>query len=73
MTFQNWHRIKLFSVKLERIILQTKTSFTLSFLDNYNCLRETWTKNGMTVFKDILQYYNNKDPVPVLYAMQKMN
>ena len=43
-------------------------------LDNYIFLRETetWKKNGMTVFKDFLKWYNNKDVVPTLEAMQGM-
>ena len=43
-----------------------------SGLDNYNYLQETWKKNGMTVFKDFLKWYNNKDVVPTLEAMPKM-
>ena len=34
-----------------------------SGLDKYNYLRENWKKNGMTVFKDFFQWYNNKDVV----------
>ena len=33
---------------------------------------ETRKKNGMTVFKDFLQWYKNKDVVPTLEAMRKM-
>ena len=51
--------------------LQIKT-VPPSGLDNYNYLQETWKKNGMTVFKDFLKWYNNKDVVPTLDAMQKM-
>ena len=40
-----------------------------SGLDNY---KETWNKNGMTVFKDFLKWYKNKDVVPTLEVMQKM-
>ena len=43
-----------------------------SGLDNYNYLQETCKKNGMTVFKDFLKWYNNKDVVPTLEEMQKM-
>ena len=43
-----------------------------SGLDNYNYLQETWKKNGMTVFKYFLKWYNNKDVVPTLEAMPKM-
>ena len=38
---------------------------------NYKYLREIWQKHGMTTFKDSLQWYNNKDVVPTLEAMQK--
>ena len=51
--------------------LQIKT-IPPSGLDNYNYLQETWQKNGMTVFKEFLQWYNNKDFVPTLEAMQKI-
>ena len=51
--------------------LQIKT-VPPSGLDNYSYLQQTWQKNGMTVFKDFLQRYNNKDVVPILKAMQKM-
>ena len=51
--------------------LQIKT-VPPSGLDNYNYLQETWKKNGMTVFKDFFKWYNNKDVVPTLEAMQKM-
>ena len=51
--------------------LQIKT-VPPSGLDNYSYLQQTWQKNGMTVFKDFLQWYNNKDVVPTLEAMQKM-
>ena len=51
--------------------LQIKT-VPPSGLNNYNYLQETWKKNGMTVFKDFLKWYNNKDVVPNLEAMQKV-
>ena len=51
--------------------LQIKT-VPSSGLDNYNYLQETWKKNGMTVFRDFLKWYNNRDVVPTLEAMQKM-
>ena len=51
--------------------LQIKT-VPPSGLDNYNYLQETWKKNGMTVLKDFLKWYNNKDVVPTLEAMQYM-
>ena len=51
--------------------LQIKT-IPPSGMDNYNYLQETWKKNGMTVFKDFLKWYNNNDVVPTLEAMQNM-
>ena len=51
--------------------LQIKT-VPSSGLDNYNYLQKNWKKNGMTVFKDFLKWYNNKDVVPTLGAMQKL-
>ena len=43
-----------------------------SGLVNYNYLQETWNKNGMTLFKDFLKWYNNKDVFPTLEVIQKM-
>ena len=51
--------------------LQIKTVPRLG-LGNYNYLQKTWNKNGMTVFKDSLKWYSNKDVVLTLEAMQKM-
>ena len=51
--------------------LQIK-SVPASGWDNYKYLQEIWQKYGMTTFKDFLQWYNNKDVVPTLEAMQKM-
>ena len=50
--------------------LQIKT-IPPSGLDNYNYLQETWNKNGMTVFKDFLKWYNN-NIVPTLEAVEEM-
>ena len=35
-------------------------------------LRSIWVSEGMKSFKDFLMWYNNKDVVPTLEAMQKM-
>ena len=51
--------------------LQVKT-VPASGWDNYKYLQEVWPKHGMTTFSDFLQWYNNKDVVPTLEAMQKM-
>ena len=47
-------------------------SIPASGWDNYKYLQESWQKHGMTTFNDFLQWYNNKDVVPTLEAMQKM-
>ena len=40
--------------------------------DNYAYLRSIWVSEGMKSFKNFLMWYNNKDVVPTLEAMQKM-
>ena len=40
--------------------------------ENYDYLQEIWNSHKMTTFKDFLKWYNDKDVVPTLEAMQKM-
>ena len=40
--------------------------------ENYSYLQSVWVSEGMKSFKDFLMWYNNKDVVPTLDAMQKM-
>ena len=40
--------------------------------EKYAYLRSIWVSVGMKFFKDFLKWYNNKDVVPILEAMQKM-
>ena len=40
--------------------------------ENYAYLLSTWVTEGMKSFKDFLMWYNNKDVVPTLEAMQNM-
>ena len=40
--------------------------------ENYAYLRSIWVSEGMKFFKDFLMWYNNKDVVPTVEAMQKM-
>ena len=40
--------------------------------ESYAYLRNIWVSEGTKSFKDILMWYNNKDVVPTLKAMQKM-
>ena len=38
---------------------------------NYAYIVEVWEREKMTTFKDFLRWYNIKDVVPTLEAMQK--
>ena len=38
---------------------------------NYSYLKNIWEQHSMNTFKDFLRWYNNKDVVPILEAMQK--
>ena len=40
--------------------------------ENYSCLQSVWENNNMQNFSDFLKWYNNKDVVPTLEALQKM-
>ena len=39
--------------------------------ENYSYLQSVWEKNNIQYFSDFLKWYNNKDVVPTLEAMQK--
>ena len=43
-----------------------------SGVDNYNYLKVIWEEEQMSTFRDFVKWYNNKDVVPTLEAMQKM-
>ena len=40
--------------------------------ENYSCLQSVWKNNNMQFILDFLKWYNNKDVVPPLEAMQKL-
>ena len=40
--------------------------------ENYAYFRSIWVSEGMKSFKDFLMWYNNKDVLPTLEAMQKV-
>ena len=40
--------------------------------ENYHYLLDIWNHENMCTFKDFLRWYNNKDVVPTLEAMQKV-
>ena len=41
-------------------------------IENYHFLQQIWKQEQMTSFKEFLRWYNDKDVVPTLEAMQKM-
>ena len=41
-------------------------------IENYLYLQQIWKQEQMNSFRDFLRWYNNKDVVPTLEAMQKM-
>ena len=41
-------------------------------LENYNYLKSIWEQETMTTIRGFLQWYNNKEVVPTLDAIQKM-
>ena len=43
-----------------------------SWEENYHYLLDIWNHENMCTFKDFLRWFNNKDVVPTLEAMQKM-
>ena len=43
-----------------------------SGIDNYNYLKVVWEQEKMATFRDFVKWYNNKDVVPTMEAMQKM-
>ena len=40
--------------------------------ESYSYLQSVWENNNMEIFSDFLKWYNKKDVVPTLEAMQKM-
>ena len=44
----------------------------LTGADNFSYLQSVWENNNMQNFSDFLKWYNNKDVVPTLEAMQKI-
>ena len=54
---------------MKKLGLKTKPT---TGLENYNYLKSIWEQEKMTIFRDFLRWYNNKDVVPTLDAMQKL-
>ena len=43
-----------------------------TWIEKYQYLQKIWKQEKMSSFKDFLRWYNNKDVVPTLEAMQEM-
>ena len=57
----------------EQAILKLKlTKPPLTGIENYQYLQQIWKQEQISSFKDILRWYDNKDAVPTLEAMEKM-
>ena len=60
-------------LKTEEALSKTKLSQPPpSGEENYQYLLDVWNHENMCTFKDLLRWYNNKDVVRTLEAMQKM-
>ena len=58
----------------EQAVIKLKLSKPLpTAIENYQCLQQLWKQDPMNTFKDFLRWYNIKDVVPILEAMQKTN
>ena len=69
-----WDYQKLLScgLKTEEALSKMKLSKPpRSGEENYQYLLDIWNQANMCTFKDFLRWYNNKDVVPTLEAMQK--
>ena len=57
----------------EQAVVKLKPSKPpLTGIENYHYLQQVWKQEQTSSFKDFLRWYNNKDGVPTLKAMQKM-
>ena len=57
----------------EQAVVKLKLSKPLpTGIENYQYLQQIWKQEQMSSIKDFLRWYNNKDVVPTLEAMQKM-
>ena len=58
----------------EQAIVQLKLSKPpLTGIESYQYLQQIWKQEQISSFKNFLRWYNNKDVVPILEAMQKNN
>ena len=70
--FQDYQKLRSSGLDKQKVLKKLQMrSVPANGWENYKYLQEIWQKHGKTTFKDFLQWYNNKDVVPTLEAMQK--
>ena len=71
--YSDYQKILSCRLKTEEALSKMKVSKPPpSGEENYQYLLDIWNLENMCTFKDFLRWYNNKDVVPTLEAMQKM-
>ena len=71
--FSDYQKLLSSGLKTEEVLSLKKLSKPPpSGEENYQYLLDIWNHENMCTFKDILRWYNNKDVVPPLEALQKM-
>ena len=71
--FQDYQKLRSSGLDKQKVLKKLQIrSVPATGWENYKYLQEIWQKHGKTTFKDFLQWYNNKDVVPTLEAMQKI-
>ena len=71
--YSDYHSLLGSGLKTEEALSKMKLSKPPpSGEENYQYLLDIWNQETMCTFKDFLRWYNNKDVVPTLEAMQKM-
>ena len=69
----DYQKLLSFGLKTEEALSKMKLSKPPpSGEKNHQCLLDIWNHENMCTFKDFLRWYNNKDVVPTLEAMQEM-
>ena len=71
--FQDYPKLRSSGLDKQKVLKKLQIrSVPATGWENYKYLQEIWQKHRKTTFKDFLQWYNNKDVVPTLEAMQKI-
>ena len=71
--FSEYQKLLSTGLKTEQALSKMKLSKQPpSGQENYQYLLDIWNQENMYTFKDFFRWYNNKDFVPTLEAMQKM-